>query len=82
MLFIAIPVDPRKDAKSKWLFWVIGPMVCTALFAIATYGSIKNPGWGDLIGVIAFGALLTYITFGGVYLRKRWPVGRWPGSRS
>lgn len=82
MLAIAIPVDPRKDAKSKWLFWVIGPMVGAALFAVALYGAVKNPGASDLVGAVLGGAFFAYLCFGAVYLRKRWPIGRWPGSRS
>lgn len=81
-LAIAIPVDPRKDAKSKWLFWVIGPTVCTALFAIALYGAVKNPEASDLVSAVVGGAFFAYLGFGAVYVRKRWPVGRWPGSRS
>jgi hypothetical protein len=82
MLLVAIPVDPRKNAKSKWIFWLIGPMVCTASVATGFYGSMKSPETSDVIGAIIGGAMLTYIAFGGIYLRKRWPVGRWPGSRS
>ncbi|KAA1431883.1 hypothetical protein [Mycolicibacter arupensis] len=82
MLAIAIPVDPRKDAKSKWLFWVIGPMVGAALFAVALYGVVKNPGASDLVGAVLGGAFFAYLCFGAVYVRKRWPIGRWPGSRS
>ncbi|KLO31642.1 hypothetical protein ABW16_02120 [Mycolicibacter heraklionensis] len=81
-LLIAIPVDPRKDAKSKWLFWVIGPMVCAALFAVALYGSVKNPETSDLLSAVAGGTFFAYLCFGAVYVRKRWPIGRWPGSRS
>lgn len=81
-LVIAIPVDPRKDAKSKWLFWVIGPMVCTALFAVALYGAVKNPEALDLVGAVVGGGFFAYLGFGSVYVRKRWPIGRWPGSRS
>ncbi|WP_067967916.1 hypothetical protein [Mycolicibacter icosiumassiliensis] len=76
MLLIAIPVDPRKDAKSKWLFWLIGPMVSSTLFAIAIYGSMKNPATTDLIGAIAAGAIFSYLSFGGAYLRKLWRPGR------
>ncbi|WP_420108706.1 hypothetical protein [Mycolicibacter arupensis] len=76
MLVIAIPVDPRKDARSKWLFWFIGPAVSAALFAIAIYGSMKNPAAADLIGAIFTGAIFAYLSFGGVYLRKLWRPGR------
>lgn len=75
-LVIAIPVDPRKDAKSKWLFWVIGPMVCAALFAAALYGAVKNPEASDLVGAVVGGAFFAYLGFGAVYARKRWPIGR------
>lgn len=75
-LVIAIPVDPRKDAKSKWLFWVIGPMVCAALFAVALYGAVKNPEASDLVGAVLGGAFFAYLGFGAVYVRKRWPIGR------
>lgn len=81
-LAIAIPVDPRKDAKSKWLFWVIGPMVCAALFAVALYGAVKNPEASDLVGAVVGGAFFAYLGFGVGYVRKRWSIGRWPGSRS
>lgn len=50
MLLITVPVDPRKDATSKWLFWLIGPMVSATLFAIAFYGSMKNPETTDRSG--------------------------------
>jgi drug/metabolite transporter (DMT)-like permease len=81
-LAIAIPVDPRKDTRSKWLFWVIGPTVCAALFAVALYGSVKNPEASDLVGAVVGGAFFAYLCFGAVFVRKRWPIGRWPGSRS
>lgn len=82
MLAIAIPVDPRKNTKSKWLYWLVGPIACTALFALGLYDSVKNPGVSDLIGVIVGGAFFAYLGFGAGYVRKRWPIGRWPGSRS
>ncbi|MEB3071112.1 hypothetical protein [[Mycobacterium] vasticus] len=70
MLAIAIPVDPRKDAKSKWLFWLIGPMVCTALFAVALYSAVKNPETSDLITAVVGGAFFAYLGFGAAYFRK------------
>lgn len=76
MLLIAIPVDPRKDAKSKWLFWFIGPAVSSTLFGIAIYGSMQNAATTDLIGAILAGAIFSYLSFGGVYLRKLWRPGR------
>lgn len=76
MLLITIPVDPRKNATSKWLYWLIGPLVCTALFAVGIYGSVKNPETSDLIGVVVVGAIFSYLSFGGVYLRKILPLGR------
>ncbi|OBJ34279.1 MULTISPECIES: hypothetical protein [Mycolicibacter] len=76
MLLIAIPVDPRKDAMSKWLYWLIGPMVSATLFAIAFYSSMKNPQTSDLIGAVAAGAVFSYLGFGGAYLRKLWRPGR------
>ncbi len=82
MLAIAIPVDPRKNTKSKWLYWLVGPMVCTGLFALGLYHPATNPGVSDLIGNFVVGAIFAYLGFGGIYLRKRWPIGRWPGSRS
>jgi len=76
MLLIAVPVDPRKDTMSKWLYWLIGPMVSTTLFAIAIYGSVKGPETKDLIGSVAAGAIFSYLSFGGAYLRKLWRPGR------
>ncbi|CAJ1499295.1 hypothetical protein [[Mycobacterium] holstebronense] len=76
MLLIGVPVDPRKDAWSKWLFWLIGPMVSAALFAFAFYSSMKSPETTDLIGAVVAGAILSYLSFGGVYLRKLWRPGR------
>lgn len=76
MLLIALPVDPRKDAMSKWLFWLIGPAVSTTLLAIAFYGSMKSPETKDLIGSVVAGAIFSYLSFGGAYLRKLWRPGR------
>lgn len=76
MLLVAIPVDPRKNATSKWLYWLIGPLVCTPLFAVGIYGSVKNPETSDLIGAVVAGAIFSYLSFGGVYLRKILPLGR------
>ncbi|MGV0624727.1 hypothetical protein [Mycolicibacter minnesotensis] len=72
MLLIAVPVDPHKDAKSKWLYWFIGPMVSGALFAIALYGSMKSHEATDLLGAIITGSIFSYLGFGGGYLRKVW----------
>lgn len=82
MLAVAIPVDPRKDTRSKWLYWLVGPMACAALFAVGSYDSVKDPGVSGLIGNFVVGAIFAYLGFGGIYLRKRWPIGRWPFSRS
>ncbi len=82
MFLVAVPVDPRKDAKSKWLFWLIGPLVCTTLFAVAFYSAVKNPETSDLISAAIGAAFFSYLGFGAAYVRKRWPIGRWPGSRS
>ena len=76
MLLIAVPVDPRKDAMSKWLFWLIGPMVSATLLAVAFYGSMKSPGTTDLLGAVVAGAIFSYLCFGGAYLRKLWRPGR------
>lgn len=78
MLFIGIPVDPHKDARSKWLYWVVGPMVSATFLAIAFYSSMKNSETTDLIGAVVAGAIFSYLSFGGVYLRKVFG----PGSRS
>ncbi|WP_133055638.1 hypothetical protein [Mycolicibacter engbaekii] len=76
MLVFAIPVDPRKGTTAKWLYWLIGPLMCTALFAVAIYGSVHDPATTDLIGAVAGAALISYLSFGGVYLRKLWRPGR------
>ncbi|BBZ22002.1 hypothetical protein [Mycolicibacter hiberniae] len=76
MLLVAIPVDPRKNATSKWLYWLIGPMVSATLLATAFYGSMHSRDSWDLMGAVIGGALFSYVGFGGAYLRKIWPIGR------
>lgn len=76
MLLVGIPVDPRKNATSKWLYWLIGPMLCAASLAVGSYGSMKSHETSDLIGAVVAGAIFSYIGFGGIYLRKVWPIGR------
>ncbi|WP_046318087.1 hypothetical protein [Mycobacterium sp. UM_Kg1] len=76
MLLFAVPVDPRKSTASKWLYWLIGPLTCAALFAVAIYGSVPNPATTDLLGAVAGGAIFSYLGFGGAYLRKLWQPGR------
>ncbi|RRR39617.1 hypothetical protein EHH44_21770 [Mycolicibacter terrae] len=75
-------MDPHKDARSKWLYWVVGPMVSATFLAIAFYSSMNKSETTDLIGAVVAGAIFAYLGFGAGYVRKRWPIGRWPGSRS
>ena len=77
MLAVAIPVDPRKSLAAKWIYWFVGPMLSTALLAVASYGAVRDPGLSDMIGAFVTAAVFSYIGFGGIYLRKTWPVGRW-----
>lgn len=71
MFLIGIPVDPDKDAKSKWLFWLVGPLVCTALFAGALYSAVKDPDASDLVSAALGGAFFSYLGFGAGYFRRR-----------
>ncbi|WP_164518013.1 hypothetical protein [Mycobacterium sp. P7213] len=56
--------------------------MCTTLFAVAFYSAVKNPETSDLISAAIGAAFFSYLGFGAAYVRKRWPIGRWPGSRS
>lgn len=76
LVAIAIPVDPRKSITAKRVYWFFGPMLVSAFFAFGTYGSVRDPGISDVFGIFLAAVIFAYIGFGGIYLRKAWPISR------